>query len=74
MSVIQKERLDRLEKIVEKVGKSKDYYIRKINKKIERYIEDMEDLVIARERLAEDTSEATPLEEVLKENGLSDKV
>jgi len=76
MSVIQKEILDRLDTAIEKIGTSKDYYVRKINKKLARYIEDIEDLAIAREQSAEIEAGAKTytLEEVLKENGLSDKV
>ena len=72
MSVIQKERLDRLEKAVEKVGTSKDYYIRKINKKIERYIEDLEDLAAAQESYAEIEAgaETIPHEEIKAKYGL----
>ena len=69
MSIIQKERLERLEKAAEKIGTEKDYYVRKINKKIERYIEDMEDLAEAMES-SKDTSPTIPHEEVLRENGL----
>jgi len=66
MLVIQKERLERLEKAIEKIGTDKDYYIRKINKKIERYIEDIEDLAEAIEN-SKDTSPTIPLEKIKEE-------
>jgi len=74
MPVLEKEQIERLEKAIEKTdNRSKDYHIMRIRKKINRYIEDLEDIAEARESLL-DTTEATPLEEILKENGLSNKV
>jgi len=72
MSAIQKERLERLDVALEKIGKSKDYYIKKINKKIERYIEDIEDLAEAREQSERIKAgeETIPHEEVMRKNGL----
>jgi len=72
MSIIQKERLERLEKAIENVGLSKDYYIRKINKKIERYIEDLEDIALADKELAKIKAgeETIPHEEIKAKYGL----
>ena len=74
MSVLKKDQLERLEKAIEKQKQEeKDYYVGRIRKKVERYIEDLEDLSLAQERLADIHSGKTktiPHEEVMRENGL----
>ena len=73
MAIIKEKLLERLESAVEKIENSKDYHIRKINKMIARYIEDLEDLAIAEERSADihsGKSKTIPHEEVMRENGL----
>ena len=74
MPVLEQEQIERLERAIEKTDKTeKEYQIMRIRKKINRFCEDLEDLAEARKSLL-DTTAATPLEEVLKENGLSSKV
>jgi len=72
MSILEQDQLKRLEIAIEKQKQEeKDYYIGRIRKKIERYIEDLEDLAIAQERLADIHSGKTktiPHEEVMLEN------
>jgi len=73
MSVyLKEEKLKRLDKAIENVGLSKEYYIKKINKKIDRYIEDLEDLAEAQKSYAEIEAgaETIPHEEIKAKYGL----
>ena len=76
MLALEQEQLERLDKAIQKQKKEEiNYYVTRIRKKIERYIEDLEDLAIAQERLEDIHSGKTktiPHEEVMRKNGLSD--
>jgi len=70
MPVLEQDQLKRLEEAIEKTGKLKDYYVRKVRKKIERYIEDFEDISLAEEISADIRSGKTktiPYEEIKEE-------
>ena len=69
---LKEEKLKRLDKAIENVGLSKEYYIKKINKKIDRYIEDLEDIAIADKELAKIKAgeETIPHEEIKAKYGL----
>ena len=71
MSVLEQEQLERLNKAMQKIGKeTKEYHIMRVRKKIERYIEDLEDIAIAQERLADirsGKSKTIPYEEMKEE-------
>jgi len=71
MSVLEQEQLERLNKAMQKIGEeTKEYHIMRVRKKIERYIEDLEDIAIAQERLADirsGKSKTIPYEEMKEE-------
>jgi len=71
MSVLEQEQLERLNKAMQKIGEeTKEYHIMRVRKKIERYIEDLEDIAIAQERLADirsGKSKTIPYEEIKEE-------
>jgi RHH-type rel operon transcriptional repressor/antitoxin RelB len=62
----------RLDKLAERTGRSKTFYIRKA---LLEHIEDMEDLALAEQRLSDlkaGRSRSYPLQEVIRELGLED--
>ena len=70
MAVLEQEQLKRLEAAIEKTGKLKDFYVRKVRKKIERYIDDFEDVAIAEKISADIRSGKTktiPYEKIKEE-------
>ena len=70
---LEQDQVERFEEIAKKTGKTKDYYITRIKKDINRYLEDLEDLAIAKERSANvrsGKSKVISLRELLEENDL----
>ena len=62
----------RLEELSQKTGRSRTYHVRKA---LERYIEDMEDLLLSKAALKESRGKpTTSLEDVIKELGLEREV
>ncbi len=62
----------RLQSLAKKTGRSKTFYMIEA---IREYIDDLEDLYLAEQRLVDLRSgktKAVPLEDVIKENGLED--
>lgn len=64
----------RLGKLAEETGRTKTFYVRQA---ILEYIDDLEDIYLAEKRLEDfrtGRSESIALEDVMRENGLADKI